>query len=181
MKSVAQFILLILFASGSLYAQQATLAAKKIDAKVASIDKMKGVAVKILRDRDVSDEATDGGMTLTGYYKNDTLLRINFWVALFDGIWDCNYYYQNDSLIYASEKHKTYLVDSAKQTIDYNHTNLKGENRFYIDNGKLVKKYFGAGAPDADLPDEKIVAEVHKYVDDYYMKLKKADTALKPD
>ena len=131
-KQVLILVLLLTHCSSSLYAQKENPEIKKIDANITTIDKSKGLAVKILRDREISEEATDGGMTLTGYYKNDTLLRMHFWVALFDGIWDCNYYYQNNALIYANEKNKAYVVDSAKQTIDYNHTNLKTENRFYF-------------------------------------------------
>lgn len=164
-----------------LYAQKENPAIKKIEARATAIDKAKGLAVKILRDREISEEATDGGMTLTGYYKNDTLLKMNFWVATFDGIWDCNYYYSNDSLIYANEKQKTYLVDSAKQTLDYNHTTLKTENKFYFSKGKLIKKSSNGAPMTYDIPDEKIVEEIHKYVNDYYSKLEKTKAVLKQD
>lgn len=172
--------LILLLLSAIAYGQESKEAIKKIEDKVRRIDSAKGLTVKVLRDKEV-DELADGGLSLTGYYKNDKLIKMQFWVAQMEAIWDCSYYYDNDSLIFANEKEKAYRVDSAKMEIDFNHTTVKMDNRFYFDKGKLIRKTTNGEPMKSEMTDEQVAAGIRKYCDDYFLKLQKSRDAMKLD
>jgi hypothetical protein len=90
----------------------------------------------IIENEELIDEVPDGGISLTGFFKNKKILKIEQWVGLSYGIHQIEFYFDNDSLIfvYVKEQHFRPSDDS----IDHSKIDLKFEGRYYFKNDTLI-------------------------------------------
>jgi hypothetical protein len=94
-------------------------------------------------------QTPDGGASLTGYFDNDNLVKIRCSIALSYGIQQIDYYFRRDTLIFAfvTERHFNIIKDS----VDFEHTTLAGEARYYFNQNKLIdRKVKGSGFWDKE-------------------------------
>jgi hypothetical protein len=91
-----------------------------------------------LENEELTDELPDGGISLTGYFKEQALLKIELWTGLSYGILQIEYYFSNDSLLFAyvTEKHFRQSADS----VDYSKPELVFEGRYYYKKEKPINK-----------------------------------------
>ena len=94
-------------------------------------------------------QMTDGGGSLTGYFKNDTLCKIHVWIGLSFGVREFDYYINHGKLYFVFETESDFPYDSKKGNIDDSKLISGFEGRYYINNDKLIyikeigKKRFG--------------------------------------
>ena len=89
----------------------------------------------------------DGGGSLTGYFNNKTLLKINEWVGLSYGIIEIEYYFDKSQLIFAYAREKQFKLTD--EGIDHTKLSLTFEGRYYFSNNKLIDtKRTGTGVWD---------------------------------
>jgi len=87
-------------------------------------------------NEELSDEVPDGGMSLTGFFKKNKILKIEHWAGLSYGTQRVEYYFDRDSLIfvYVMEQHFRLSGDS----IDHSKQDLAFEGRYYFRNAALI-------------------------------------------
>ncbi len=83
------------------------------------------------------DEQSDGGVSLTGYYKKDTIYKLSVWIGVSYCVRQYDYYLKNGKpfFIYETEKDFPGKKDG---TLDYSKLNLAFEGRYYLNNGKVM-------------------------------------------
>lgn len=82
--------------------------------------------------------ATDGGATLTGYFKNDTLKKIVEWVGLSNRIVQNEYYLDKGDLVFVYSTEKQYAYNDSLQTLDYAVLVPSFQGRYYFKGSKLI-------------------------------------------
>lgn len=98
--------------------------------------------VKTLENEQFMDHATDGGGSLTGYFKSGELRKIVSQVRL-SSCYNVNtYYLEKQSLIAVVGIEMDYSYDHATSTIDYNSTFQAYDFAFYFENDLLVGAEF---------------------------------------
>jgi len=127
-----------------------------------------------LENDELTDEVPDGGVSLTGYFKDQVLLKISLWIGLSYGISEVEYYFNKDSLLFAyvTEKHFRNTAD----TINYSKADIKFEGRYYYKNGKLIYKTtkgngFWNSSTDSE---ESLPADANNYLRILYIKKNKS-------
>src|ERR1700761_3449423 len=81
---------------------------------------------------------TDGGGSLTGYFKNDTINKIKVWIGLSYGIKQYEYYFKNGQLFFVYEKDENFSHNDNNGSFDYTKLNFAFEGRYYINNGQMI-------------------------------------------
>jgi hypothetical protein len=79
----------------------------------------------------------DGGTSLTGYYKKDTIYKLSVWIGLSYCVRQYDYYLKNGKpfFIYETEKDFPETKDGG---LDNSKLNLAFEGRYYLDDGKAI-------------------------------------------
>jgi hypothetical protein len=83
------------------------------------------------------DEQSDGGISLTGYYKKDTIYKLSAWIGVSYGVRQYDYYLKNGKPFFIYETEKDFL-GKKDGTLDDSKLNLAFEGRYYLDNGKVI-------------------------------------------
>lgn len=91
-----------------------------------------------LENEELTDETPDGGISLTGYFKNKQILKIVQWTGLSYGTHQVEYYFEKDSLVFVYVKEHHFR--SSGNSIDHSKIDLKFEGRYYFKNDTLIKK-----------------------------------------
>jgi hypothetical protein len=113
----------------------------------------------VLEEEEFLDQTTDGGASLTGYFSEDSLVKITSWIGLSYGIQQLDFYYDRNTLIfcYVTERH----FKHSQTDIDHTRTELVFEGRYYYDKAGLLQKNLkGSGFWDTEsekaiIPDSK--------------------------
>ena len=137
MKIIA-IIFLFLF-SFSAYAQQDSFISV-IRSEVEKINSDSAYKTKTL-ENDKFIDGTDNGSSLTGYFKNGELTKMNVWVGLSHCIVTREYFLDHGNLIFAYEQLRAfpYIQKPDTEYFDYEHPRIALESRFYFRDGKLIK------------------------------------------
>ncbi len=64
------------------------------------------------------DNIPDGGAELTGYFRNDSIVKIIEWAGLSYGNRTREFYFKNQKLIFVYEKFDSFISDEKSETID---------------------------------------------------------------
>ncbi|MCW3465737.1 hypothetical protein [Chitinophaga nivalis] len=111
-------------------------------------------------------EITDGGASLTGWFKNNSLQKIARYMGISTGISILEYYFKDDVLIFVYEEFNTYRYDEKKKAPDYYKTEQTFQGRYYFRHNQLID-YITTGHnrfEDDALDPEKILSEeAYKY------------------
>lgn len=110
----------------------------------------------------VDEQATDGGMEVTGYFKDGKLVKISEFVGVSNGNYITEYYLDADTLIFAFCRFQMFqYTDSA----GFNRSRMGDvvfEGRYYFDRNKLIDKII-KGDKEYDDKAARLEAEVKKY------------------
>jgi hypothetical protein len=121
------------------YGQTRTDKIKSIRQWVQYINRDSHYKTLTLTNEEFIEETTDGGSELTGYFKGDTICKINEWIGLSYGIIQTEYYFKNRKLIFVYETEKHFPVIDSTQQIDNTKSELAFEGRYYFDNEKTIQ------------------------------------------
>lgn len=144
---------------------------KKIRTVFNQTNSYQKLIIKKLEGEEYMRHVTDGGGELTGYYKNNTLLKITDWVGISSGIIKDEYYFDNNKLIFVYETQQRFGFNDSLQTNDYSKLKTVFEGRYYIYNDSLIQKVV-KGTPfstSANQPDKKVsdthLKKIYKYTE----------------
>ncbi|MFZ7143949.1 MAG: hypothetical protein ACO1G6_01290 [Bacteroidota bacterium] len=119
---------------------QSLLIAQELIAKIES-DTL-NYTVKTLENEEFMEHATDGGGSLTGYFKSGELRKIISWVGLSSCYTIKTFYLEKESLIAVAGLEMDYNYDHATTTIDYSSSFKAYDFTFYFENDQLVSSEF---------------------------------------
>lgn len=93
--------------------------------------------VKIDDAENIVGYATDGGASLTGYFKGDTLRKIIEWVGLSNRVVQNEYYLDKGKLVFVYFTEKQYAYIDSLQALDYTKLVPAFYGRYYFKNNQL--------------------------------------------
>src|SRR5437762_989578 len=136
---VQKLILSILIVSClSSYGQTTDVIIKKTRSDFKMINSDTTLKKITLEDEEFSEHATDGGGELTGYFRNNSLLKIVEWIGLSYGNRTREFYLKNNNLFFVFEKFEAFLeTDSG---LDHLKVKTIFAGRYYFNNGKLISE-----------------------------------------
>jgi hypothetical protein len=115
----------------------------QIRLKFQKINKETNYRVVKLEDAEqILGHATDGGASLTGYYKGDTLSKIVEWVGLSTGVVQNEYYLDGGKLIFVFSNEKRFAYNDSLQAFDYTKLVPAFTGRYYFKNNQLYDVVF---------------------------------------
>ena len=125
-----------------------------------------------VENEELTDEVPDGGVTLTGFFKGENLLKIELWTGLSYGIYKIEYYFSGDSLIfvYATERHFRQSGD----TLDHSKVDLIFEGRYYFKNENQISKSTKGIWNSANDREQSLIPDSKNYQKFLYTKKKNA-------
>jgi len=93
-----------------------------------------------LENEEFLPQITDGGGSLTGYFKGKQLLKIHVWVGLSYGVRQFEYYFDdNGYLCFVYETEEDCPDKNNTGSLDYTKLNLAFEGRYYLDRGVEIE------------------------------------------
>ena len=84
-----------------------------------------------------TEETPDQGASLTGYFRNNELIKIKDWIGLSYGIMQHSFYFDNDQLIYVYETEDDFYIDDSSGT-DLSRFDQHFRGDYYFGHNKLV-------------------------------------------
>jgi hypothetical protein len=114
-----------------------TIRIKEIQEYVTRMDKYKFKDSLELENEDFMENMTDGGGSLTGYFKNGELLKIKDWVGLSYGVMQHSFYFNEGQLVFVYET-EDYFYVSDSSGIDLSKFGQHFRGDYYFANNKLV-------------------------------------------
>lgn len=103
------------------------------------------------------ENATDGGGELTGFKRNDTVVKIIEWIGISYGNRIREFYFRNQKLIFVYEKFDAFVPDEETGELNKSKTKSVFEGRYYFNNKKLIEQKLTGKKPMDD--DEKNIGE----------------------
>jgi hypothetical protein len=132
--------LLIIFSAGNVFAQSVELQVDNIRREMKAIDADNSLKTVVIdNDEKFLKNLTDGGIMLTGRFKNDEIKKLEAWIGLSDGIQIRQYYFKNGKLIFVYKIFEKYVYDEIQEQLDYSKTTGKSGTRYFFHNGKLLE------------------------------------------
>jgi hypothetical protein len=132
------FFLIILFSGNSNGQTEAELI-KVIRKDFRAINNDTTLKKKTLQNEEFLDNMTDGGGELTGYYKNNGLVKIVEWIGLSYGNMTREFYFSKSQLFFVYEKFESFARDDTTGEADLSTTKKTFEGRYYFNNNKLIQ------------------------------------------
>lgn len=93
--------------------------------------------VKLEDAEKILGHVTDGGASLTGYYKGDSLRKIIEWVGLSNRVIQNEYYLNKGNLVFVYSTEKQYAYNDSLQALDYTKLVPAYYGRYYFKNNQL--------------------------------------------
>lgn len=113
---------------------------------------------------DGGEEAPDGGEEVTGYFKQDTLVKIVHVIGVSTGMRTFEYYLDNNKVLFIYQREDKYPYMEKMQKLNYNVLTTISETRYYLTEGKVIKVIRkGAATDDSDETITSMKADVPKY------------------
>jgi hypothetical protein len=134
------------------------------------INSDKSLRVVRLDEEAFSDQNTDNGGELSGYFRGDTLCKMVLDVGLSYAMIRWEYYFDKEQISFIYETEKDYPEDSATGGLNNNKVVLAFEGRYYYDNGALIntifkgKKRFIEDSPAAYIKALPKMPEIQGYI-----------------
>lgn len=127
-----------------LYAQSSEQTTNDIREHYQWINAQKDFTVKELHNEDYLDQVPDQGAHLKGYFKNDTLYKIEEWFGLTRGNSLTEYYLWDGELIFVYQRESLYkqIMNNPDGFIGFDHDKpqVTFESRLHFKNGRLFNK-----------------------------------------
>ena len=155
--SILTFTLLVII-QGS-FAQDKNQIIKEIRKEYVRINVLAEIHKISLDADEFLDEMPDGGAALTGYFRKDTLLKMEEWIGLSYGNQTREFYFRNDQLFFVYEKFEAFVQTASG--LDHSKVKKSFEGRYYFDNNKLIQK-LTEGKKPLDGGDNDIISELHE-------------------
>jgi len=87
---------------------------------------------------DFLENNTDGGASLKGLFKGDSLKKIIEWVGLSNKVIQNEFYFKNDSLIFVYSSESKYQFNDNTKSFDYSKLVKVFGSRYYYNNEHLI-------------------------------------------
>ena len=88
---------------------------------------------------DILGHGTDNGSTLTGYFKKDSLKKVVEWVGVSNKVYQNEYYYNNDSLVFLYRIISNCRFTNRSQSFDCSKLEVVFEGRYYFSRNELFE------------------------------------------
>ena len=126
-----------LFLQAGAQSKAVLIAAIRKDFQAINADQT--LSKKTLSDEQFLENQPDGGGELTGYYKNDTIVKIVEWIGLSYGNRTREFYFKKGQLFFVYEKFESFVIkDSTEGEIDHSSVTTTFEGRYYFNKDKLI-------------------------------------------
>jgi hypothetical protein len=132
-------VFIVLFSACTGHAQNKDSIIKSIRQTFQQINNDKTLNAVELENEDFMDEMTDGGGSLKGYFKGDTICKIHLWIGLSFGVRQFDYYFDHGKLCFVYESEEDFPYDEKKGTLNPEKLVPAFEGRYYIHSGKLIE------------------------------------------
>jgi hypothetical protein len=94
--------------------------------------------IKLENEEFFGENMPDGGGSLTGYYKGDTVCKMTVWVGLSYCVRQYEYYFSKGLPIFIYETEDDFPVNNRTGEMDQRRLQRGFEGRYYLDRGKVV-------------------------------------------
>jgi len=131
-------VALIFFQISDGYGQKRDSIIRDIQESFRKINNDRTLKIIKLENEEFLPQATDGGCSLTGYFKGDTVYKMKVWIGLSYGIKQFEYYFKNGNLFFIYEKEEDFPYDEKEGTLVYTKVKLAFEGRYYLNRGKII-------------------------------------------
>lgn len=74
--------------------------------------------IKVENAEEILGHATDGGASITGYYKENVLQKMTEWVGLSGGVIQNEYYFDKGSLVFVYSTEQRYPYNDSLEALD---------------------------------------------------------------
>ncbi|WP_343746641.1 hypothetical protein [Chitinophaga sp.] len=91
-----------------------------------------------LMNEDWMKEMSDGGGSLTGYYKNKLLVKAVRWIGYSSGVEVVEFYFKNNELIFVYEQSDVFYYDEKKGALRTDSLERNFEGRYYFFRKKMI-------------------------------------------
>jgi hypothetical protein len=95
---------------------------------------------KTLQDEEFLENMPDGGGELTGYYRNDSIVKIVEWIGLSYGNRTREFYFTKSQLFFVYEKFESFISNDTTGEVDHSKIKTTFEGRYYFNNNKLIEQ-----------------------------------------
>ena len=117
---------------------------KEIQEVFKTTNSYKNLRTVKLSNEEFLENMTDGGGELTGFFKNDTLIKMSEWIGVSYGVIAIDYYFEDNELVFSYVQEKYFPATDS--TIDRTKLILKFEGRYYYERDELfAQKNSGSG------------------------------------
>ncbi len=106
--------------------------------KVANIDQNNSYDSLVLENDEFMEQASDGGGSLTGFFKDGHIHKMTMWIGISMGIRIYNYYFEDEKLIYIDETFESFDWTDTTNKQDYPKTEITFHGCYYFSNNKLI-------------------------------------------
>ncbi len=120
------------------YGQSKDEIIKDIRSSFQQINNDKSLKIIKLKNDEFQRQTTDGGESLTGYFKGDTICKMIVSIGLSFGERQFEYYLENGQLFFIYEKEADFSADNSG-TLNFKKLDLAFEGRYYINEGKVIE------------------------------------------
>ena len=114
-----------------------TVLINQIELSVKTIENYKFKDSIELENEEFLENMTDGGGSLTGYFKHGDLVKIKEWVGLSYGVVQHSFYFSEGQLSYVLETENDFYIDDSFQK-DYTRFGQHFRGDYYFANNKLA-------------------------------------------
>lgn len=114
---------------------------KNIRAEYQKINKDASLKTIALKQEQFLQHATDGGGSLAGYFKKDSIYKMVLSVGLSYGVKTFEYYLKNNNLIFVYETEEYHAYNDATGELNYLKLTKAFEGRYYFNQGKLIETH----------------------------------------
>jgi hypothetical protein len=96
---------------------------------------------KTLENEEFLKNMPDGGGELTGYYKNESIVKIVEWIGLSYGNRTREFYFRRGQLFFVYEKFESFARNDTTGETDFSKSPMiTFEGRYYFNNNKLIEQ-----------------------------------------
>jgi hypothetical protein len=136
-KSLLSIIILLISVSVCC-GQSKVTSIENIRTSVQIINQNKTLKKVKLENGDFLKEMPDNGCSLTGFFKSDTILKMDVWIGLSYCIKEYHYYFKDKQPIFIYETEDDFPYDKNTGLLNTDKVNRAFEGRYYLNAGKVM-------------------------------------------
>ncbi|QJB31293.1 hypothetical protein HF329_08245 [Chitinophaga oryzae] len=128
----------ILLAADVITAQSRPTGHPEIRRTVQQINRDSTLKQVTLNNEEWMTEMSDGGGSLTGYYKNKTLVKAVRWIGYSSGVEIVEFYFKDNKLLFVYEQSDLFFYDEKKGMLRTDSLVRNFEGRYYFSGKKMI-------------------------------------------